>query len=301
MVPGMTAKKQNPPIPRPASTVILVRSGNNGMQVYLMKRSVHGGAFGGNYVFPGGTLTPQDRDSNLWLGHLDLDLEAISRRFHGDLPPEMVISFGVAAIRETFEEAGVLLAKGKDSTMDRLCRYRLKERLPEKWFQEQLVSDGWTLAFSKLFPWSHWVTPTLMPKRFDARFFVAFMPEGQVCVPDARETTYGVWMSPREALQKNFEGEIPLSAPTLVTLHELLRYDSPEQLQGRSVSHSWGATRSPRLVPSKQGAFILQPWDPLCDENKPVDPEDFSTRILPPAEPFSRLWMREGIWRPVES
>ena len=145
------------------------------------------------------------------------------------------------------------------------------------------------------------MTPKLMPKRFDARFFIAFMPEGQVCVPDARETTYGLWMRPKEALQKNFEGEIPLSAPTLVTLHELLQYNSHEQLKKSSQERSWGSTRSPRLVPSSRGPFILQPWDPLCDEQIPVDPGDFSTRILPPGQPFSRLWNRDGIWRPVES
>ena len=300
---GFTVKsnEKNAPQPRPASTIILVQDGENDIQVYLMRRSSRSSAFAGNYVFPGGTISPQDRDWERWKDYLDLGPEEISKRFSVDLSPEEAIAFGVAAIRETFEEAGVLLARGNSQDLEMLCQRRMQEGLSADWFQKQVASEGWILSFSALVPWSHWVTPKLMPKRFDTRFFIAIMPTGQVCVPDARETTHGIWISPKEALEKNLEGEIPLSPPTLVSLHELVEYRNSGQLNAGPEDWSWGVPRFPRLVPSQRGPFILQPWDPLCDESVAVDPEKFGTNVLPPGEFFSRLWLHEGIWRPVES
>ncbi len=271
------------------------------MQVYLMRRSSRSGAFAGNYVFPGGTISPQDRHWELWKDYVDLGMEEISRIFCSNLSCEKAIAFGIAAIRETFEEAGVLLARAGNQDLQMLCKRRMQEELSGDWFQEQVVSEGWTLSFSALVPWSHWVTPKLMPKRFDTRFFLAFMPAGQACEPDARETTHGIWITPKEALSKNHAGEIPLSPPTLVSLHELLSCRYPGQLREGPRDWSWDVPRFPRLVPSARGPFLLQPWDPLCDESLFVDPKNFSTEVLAPGEFFSRLWLHEGIWCPVKS
>jgi len=94
---------------RPASTVVLVRAHGTGFQVYLLKRSGQSGFFPGSYVFPGGTVASEDRDADLWLRHSDLDLPGVEKRLGGTLLAPEMLAYGVAAIRETFEEGGCCL------------------------------------------------------------------------------------------------------------------------------------------------------------------------------------------------
>ena len=98
-----------PKIPRPASTVILVREDQGEFQVYLLQRSEKSGFFPGNYVFPGGAVQSEDRDPLFLEGHLDLTLDEISQRLGNGITAEDVLAYGISAIRETFEEAGALL------------------------------------------------------------------------------------------------------------------------------------------------------------------------------------------------
>jgi hypothetical protein len=155
------------------------------------------------------------------------------------------------------------------------------------------------LSFSNLFPWSHWITPEAMPKRFNTRFFVAFMPEGQECVPDNRETVHGQWVCPKKGLQENMEGRIPLSPPTLVTLHQLLQFETLGILNQEIRSHSWGAPLQPIHLRLKKETVILQSWDPLYGKPIEIDPDDLPKKVIPVGEPFSRLWLDQGIWRPI--
>jgi 8-oxo-dGTP pyrophosphatase MutT (NUDIX family) len=289
--------------PRPASTVVLVREGASGLEVYLLKRSAKSGFFPGNYVFPGGAVDPQDRVLELWRDHLDLDRESISQRFNSTLPTHEAIGYAVAAIRETFEEAGIFLGDkagtpGRD--MDRLCERRFTERLPKGWLNEWVTSRGWILSLGRLARWAHWITPEAMRQRFDTRFFVAFMPDAQECRPDRRETTHGIWVRPREGLEGNMRGEIPLSPPTLVTLDELLRYGEVHELERDVRRRPWGKARLPRLLRLERGALILEPWDPMIDEDIQIDAGVLPSALLPVGEAFSRLWLHEGFWRPVQ-
>jgi 8-oxo-dGTP pyrophosphatase MutT (NUDIX family) len=289
--------------PRPASTVVLVRQGASGLEVYLLKRSAKSGFFPGNYVFPGGAVDPQDTVLELWQDHLDLDRESISQRFNSTLPTRDAIGYGVAAIRETFEEAGIFLgdrAQTSETDMDRLCERRFTERLPKGWLNEWVTSRGWMLSLGRLARWAHWITPEAMRQRFDTRFFVAFMPDGQECRPDRRETTHGIWVRPREGLEGNVRGEIPLSPPTLVTLHELLPYKDVHDLERDVARRPWGKARLPRLVRLERGALILEPWDPMIDEDIQIDAGALPSALLPVGEPFSRLWLHEGLWRAVQ-
>jgi hypothetical protein len=143
-----------------------------------------------------------------------------------------------------------------------------------------------------------------MPRRFDTRFFVAAAPAGQQCRPDGHETTEGCWISPRRALEENLAGRIPLSPPTLVTLQELLAYPDLETLERALETRDWGAAVFPRLVPlgKENGAVLLEPWDPLYDQEQPgIDPAALPAALLPAGEKFSRLWNGDGIWRPVKA
>jgi 8-oxo-dGTP pyrophosphatase MutT (NUDIX family) len=290
---------------RPASTVILVRESEavKEIQIYLLKRSGKSGFFPGNYVFPGGALDSDEWDNVFWQDHLDLSDRGLTERFGPGLPIEDLMAYGVAAIRETLEEAGIFLAWKKIEgigSSEIFCERPSPEAQVSGWFREKVLQEGWRLSFSRLFPWSHWITPEIMPKRFDTRFFVASMPEGQVCRPDERETTQGLWISPRKALEANGKGEVPLSPPTLVTLHSLLPFGSIDSLTRAATSHSWGEPILPILLLSERERVLIEPWDPFYGKDPKIGLRDLKEMILPVGEPFSRLWFQDGIWRPIK-
>ena len=211
----------------------------------------------GAHVFPGGMVDPDDYGLDIWANHLDMDLGPIRQRLGAEtLPLEDTLPFMVAAIRETFEEAGVLLASGDQSLgpdLDSLLDRRRRDRLRPGWLKTHLREKDGVLAVSRLHRWSHWITPPLMKHRFDTRFFLALIPENQTCRPDQKETTHGRWITPRNALAGNLSEEIPLSPPTLVTLHDLQRFPSLESLMKAASDRFWGNAIEPRVVPLKRG------------------------------------------------
>ncbi len=288
---------------RSASTIVLVRPYGTRFQVYLLKRSGQSGFFPGSYVFPGGAVASEDRNAELWLRHSDLALMGVEERLGGTLPATEALAYGVAAIRETFEEAGVLLAnRGQEaqSGIQAICETRKVEKLSRGWLREWAVSGEWHLLLSRLARWAHWITPEAFKPRFDTRFFLAFVPADQECSPDDQETIHGIWVTPEQGLAANLRGEIPLSPPTLVTLQELVQYQALKELQEGAGTRGWGESRVPRLIGVEKGAVILEPWDPMIQEKKvEFDLATLKKLVLPVGEPFSRLWLYEGIWRPV--
>ncbi|MCK5100012.1 MAG: NUDIX hydrolase, partial [Desulfobacteraceae bacterium] len=292
-----------PPPLRAASTVILIKKKNETFEVYLLRRSTKSGFMGGLYVFPGGVVDPDDFGIDFWTPNIDIAPDQIEKQLGGSiLSNEEALSFSIAAIRETLEEAGVLIAACKDKSqkdIDRITTYRLSENLPKSWFKTEMINENWTLSFSSLGRWSHWITPKLMKKRFDTRFFIALMPEMQTCVPDNIETKHGIWLSPKKALEQNLEAKIPLSPPTVVTLTQLLKFNNLDDIKHEIQTRSWGDPIAPRLVPSPNGPVILEPWDPMCESDCEIDTSDFSKKVLPPGSEFSRIWCDKGLWKPV--
>ena len=210
----MSEPNTSPVVPVLASTVILIRDTDGPFQVYLLKRSSRSGFMPGNYVFPGGVVDPEDMGLDIWKDHVDMDPGQIKRRFGRGLDMEDAMAHGIAAVRETFEEACLFLADNTGragNDLETLQEPRLNGNLPGNWLRHLVLSGDWTVTLSALAPWSHWITPETRSKRYDTRFFAAFMPEGQECRPDNRETTHGIWVSPEEALRGNLKGEIPLS------------------------------------------------------------------------------------------
>lgn len=291
-----------PPIAE-AATVILTRERADGLQIYLLQRSTQSGFMAGHYVFPGGTLDPEDRDTELFALHSDLDLSTIADRFGQDLSTAKALAICIAAIRETFEEAGVFLAHHRDSLDEKLaqvCDLRLTASLEKNWLAKLIAGTGWRLNLSALSCWSRWITPAQMKRRYDTRFLLADMPAGQYCQPDNGETVKGLWIGPKEALAGNLEGTISLSPPTLVTLHELLKYRKLADLQADARHRSWGPAISPRLVPLAKGAVIVEPWDPQYREKEiRIDLKQLPAAVQPLGEPFSRIWYDGNLWRPV--
>jgi len=288
---------------RKAATVILVRDKNSALEVYLLKRSTKSAFMGGLYVFPGGVVESEDFGIETWISHIDLSWDLIEKQLGGDtISTYDVLGFSIAAFRETLEEAGVLIASansGPKQNSDRIAAYRLKKDLPKGWFRIKIAEENQTLALSELGRWSHWITPKLMQKRFDTRFFIAFMPEGQTCVPDNRETEHGIWLSPLAALEKNLETEIPLSPPTVVTLTQLLKFNNLNELKQEIRNRSWGMPIAPHLIPCSNGPVILEPWDPDWGSDIKIDTSHLSNKVLPAGSRFSRIWCDKGVWKPV--
>lgn len=302
MSPELREPGGGPEKTRPASTVILVRQHSEGLQVYLLKRSPQSGFFPGNYVFPGGAVGSQDRDSQFWGARSDVPGAELSKRFGDTLKEEEILPFCVSAIRETFEEAGVLLAdpgKSAGEWLGDVRNRRISGGLPKGWLLDGARNGSFMLGISLLAPWSHWITPEAMPRRFDTRFFVAFMPSEQISSPDCRETVKGIWTRPKDGLAANLKGEIALSPPTLVTLHQLLPYQRAEDLKAVLKGRSWGDPVIPRLIRLSRGAMIVEPWDPWYDRQLEIGADDLESAIVPLGEPFSRIWLHEEVWRPV--
>jgi glyoxylase-like metal-dependent hydrolase (beta-lactamase superfamily II)/8-oxo-dGTP pyrophosphatase MutT (NUDIX family) len=203
--------------PRPAATLILLRGG---LEVLMLQRTQTAVFLGGAYVFPGGSLDPQDASMDRVIGLTDAQASERLKL------PAGGIAYYVAAIRECFEEAGILLAcdaKGalvSASRAEQLMRYRKRP------FRELLEKEDLYIPAGNLAYFGHWITAPGRSRRFDARFFVALAPQGQQGAHDAGETVHDVWISPREALERGARGEIELVNATQQSLKDLSRFDS---------------------------------------------------------------------------
>jgi 8-oxo-dGTP pyrophosphatase MutT (NUDIX family) len=281
------------PAPSPAATLILARQPRSEIEVYLLRRSTSSKFMPGVYVFPGGSVDPDDMNVAFWLKHIDLPSAQVPLALDGSA--SRMLPFAVAAIRETWEEAGLLLATP-------LPKIESARRVDTRGipFSRRVRSDGLCLSVSKLGRWHHWITPELMPRRFDTFFFVASVEANQVCRPDDHETVHGLWINPRQALVENARATVPLSPPTLVTLHQLMRFADLDELMADVRSRRWPPAIMPRLWPLERSALIIEPWDPDYNRDEvSVDLNRLDADLLPVGAPFSRLWRREGVFRPV--
>jgi 8-oxo-dGTP pyrophosphatase MutT (NUDIX family) len=209
---------------RDAATVIILRDSPAGLEVFLVKRHGLSDVLGGAYVFPGGKLD----DSDLQLAeaaHLDQSATQLHAALsESGLQPDVARGLFVAALREAFEECGVLFAHGAAPSHCQLVAQALQQGSA---FNQVLADLQLRLHTSAVAPWSRWITP-MMPsissKRFDTRFFVAALPVGQIACHDNVETTQSVWLSPRTALQQYWSREIELAPPQIMTLAHLSRF-----------------------------------------------------------------------------
>ncbi len=289
----MTVQSRHPATPSPSATLILARDHEAGIEIYLLRRNAASKFMPSTYVFPGGNLEAEDMDVTFWQNHVDLPEDQLARALDGDV--KRMLPFAVAAIRETWEEAGLLLAAPMQgfSGPEQVA----KNGMP---FTRQIHEGGLGLSISKLGRWHHWITPELIPRRFETFFFVAPVGQDQRCRPDNHETVHGTWVNPKKALTENARGTLPLSPPTLVTLHQLLPFSDLETLMAEARHRLWPAPIIPRLWPLDSGALIIEPWDPDYDhQSVSVDIDRLEADLLPVGVPFSRLWRHRGVCRPV--
>jgi len=224
----MIAGDRQPAAPRDAATVVLLRPGGRDFDVYLLRRRRSMAFAPGAHVFPGGSVDPRDADADLaWAGP---DAAAWGRVLNG--PQELARALVCAAVRETFEESGVLLAgaapdavvadtRGDDWEADR--RALIDRSLS---LAGLLQRRGLVLRSDLLRPWARWITPELESRRFDTRIFAAALPAGQRTRDVGGEADEVIWLSPNAAIAAARRGEILLMPPTAVTLAELARHDT---------------------------------------------------------------------------
>ena len=204
---------------RDAATIALLRDGVGGPEVYLLRR-VRAMAFaGGMHVFPGGSVDPADATAHVaWAGPAPAEW---AQAFGCDEP--LARALVCAAVRETFEESGVLLAGPSpdevmaDVSTDEWEAEREALEAREHSLSELLERRSLVLRSDLLRPLAHWITPELEPKRFDTRFFVARMPAGQVCREVGGEADHRVWVRPADALAQGLQ----MLPPTARTLEDL--------------------------------------------------------------------------------
>ena len=156
------------------------------------------------------------------------------------------------------------------------------------------------MPVSAIYPWSRWITPLGMQKRFDTRYFAAVMPEGQHCLPDGHEAVSDIWIHPEAALHENLSGHIPLSPPTLVTLHQMAGFKRLWDFIERATRFGWVSPMIPRRIQLDDGEILIEPWDPFYhSETIPIEAQRLESAVLPVGVSFSRIWGFRGRYRPV--
>jgi 8-oxo-dGTP pyrophosphatase MutT (NUDIX family) len=252
--------------PRNAATVMLLRPAAGeeqrraGFEVYMLRRKPSMAFAPGAYVFPGGSVDQRDADEEVaWAGP---GADHWGRVF--DAPPELARALVCAAVRETFEESGILLAGPSPDTVvaDTTAedweadRHALLDRSVS--LAEMLARRGLILRSDLLRPWSRWITPAVEPRRFDTRFFAAALPAGQRTRDVGGEASAVEWISPADALDAGRARRIQLWLPTAMTLAELAEY--------RDVDDVLGARREvrpllPEVIVSEGSTWLKVPGD----------------------------------------
>lgn len=246
-----------PVTPRPASAVVLAREpAGGGIEVFMVRRHVRSEFVPDAFVFPGGSVSAGDSETERVPG---LCSPA------PDGPVALGTGFRVAAIRECFEEAGVLLARRGDSTLiispedvERYAAYRDGLYGNIETMRSITEREGLVLATGDLLHWAHWITPDALPKRFDTHFFLATMPSGQEAAHDRLETTDGVWIAPKRALERFAQDEFPLVFATIHQLQELTGLASIRDARDRFGAGPVHAVQ-PHVVWRDGQAVILLP------------------------------------------
>jgi len=217
----MADPKKSPVIPRPAATVVILRDGREGLEVFMVVRHHEIDFASGALVFPGGKVDEADADP-AWAALAPSSSGALDR------------AFLVASARETFEEAGLMLARrggGADmvgaADAHRLVEtYRARLVAGQITFLDLVRKEGLRLAADLMVPFAHWITPETQPKRFDTHFLLVSAPVEQLGAHDGAESVEGFWIAPEQALRDADAGTRTLLFPTHMNLLKLARYAS---------------------------------------------------------------------------
>lgn len=260
---------------RPAATVMLVRDGDDGLEVFMMQRTMSAAFARGAYVFPGGKVDDADHAEVFEPICDNLDDAQASERLgldHGGL------AWLVAAIREMFEEAGLLLARrdGDDDVVDLddpdiAARYndaRHAVHEGELSFSQFCADEGLLLLVDRLQFVDHWITPMGEKRRFDTRFLIAAAPPAQHPLHDDKETIASVWVRPADALRQWRDGELQMLPPTLASLEFLAPFETADGAVAAAEASGVPPTVLPKIIVGDDGRItgIVRPGEPGYDD-----------------------------------
>jgi 8-oxo-dGTP pyrophosphatase MutT (NUDIX family) len=242
------SEEKKPPVPLAASTLLLIRNGQTGLEVFMVKRHHQIDFASGALVFPGGKVDAHDRDPAL-RAHAD----------GGDALDDLRLSLAACAIREGFEESGILLARRAGSRdlisaehASSLNDWRPRLNASEVGLVEFLTKENLRLACDALVPFANWVTPTFMPKRFDTYFYVAATPVGQLGRHDGSESVDSVWLNPTDAIG---DKRWTIIFPTKMNLLKLAHAKTAEE--ALSIARTTPVvTVLPEVVKRAEGSFL---------------------------------------------
>ena len=278
--------------PRPAATVVVLRDGPAGPEVFMVRRHEGTAFMGGAHVFPGGRVDPADGDGDA--GWCDGVAHA-TRQLDG-LPAAEAVAYHVAAARELFEEAGVLLARHPDGDFVSLAGAADHERLKldrtrvhegQTTLRAVIEREGLRLALDTLILFAHWVTPPIDSRQFDTRFFMTRLPPHQTPAHDETETTHSLWARPAGAIAQAERDEIVLPPPTWSTLRELERHESVHDALAWARARTV-VRRMPKAIEQDGHRMLLLPGDPLHPDPGGDDPPLETRFVL-----IDRRWRAE--------
>ncbi|MBV8373010.1 MAG: hypothetical protein JOY69_07090 [Candidatus Eremiobacteraeota bacterium] len=241
--------------PRFAASVILARAAPRGFELYMTRRSRHSPFAAGAFVFPGGTVDARDFSQEARAQTLGLEPARVRALFKAQDPHELpsgeagiddaaAAALLVAALRELFEEAGILIARTAGGSpvaalavaADDVREARARIGTGELAFADFLARHDWFADARELSLFSHWITPPTEPRRYNTHFFFALAPPQQAGMADAHETHEGIWIAPHAALARHGDPAFHLVHPTLKHLQRLAAFDSIEDLRLFAVS-----------------------------------------------------------------
>lgn len=270
----------DPSPPLPAASVILLdpqHGGGESFGLFLLRRRAGSSFMPERYVFPGGRVEPSDGEDPL--------APASLRR---------------AALRELWEEAGIILATEpqKAAAMPPGPREEARAALQkgESGLAQALAGLGLSPDLQALRPYARWITPSARPQRFDTFFYLALVPPGQRAAADQQETSQGRWLGPAQALADNQAGRITLAPPQVRLLGELASYGSLAELLARDPGPSPAVC--PVLWLGPEMRMVLLPWDPDHSHGQPRDPDRPGQPC--PAQEASRIVFLKDRWLPYK-
>jgi 8-oxo-dGTP pyrophosphatase MutT (NUDIX family) len=238
---GLDDTPAEPVEAKPAATVVLLRQGAAGVEVFLMRRNRSSGFVPGAYVFPGGRVDAADALPEL-------------RPFVEEEPVEPPLPYWLAAVREVFEETGVFLGEHAAAMMETGWRNALLE--DRATLLDVLRATGARIRFDRIVYFAHWITPLAEPRRFDTRFFAAELPPGADARADPREMSDALWLTPRLALQRFDAAGMPMVFPTVRTLEAIEGLETVDDVLA-ALRHASVKPILPRLVRTDEGVTIL--------------------------------------------
>ena len=277
---------------RPAATVVVLRDGRAGPEVFMVRRHADTAFMGGAHVFPGGRVDQVDHSAEEdWCDGMAHATEQLAA-----LPPREALAYHVAAVRELFEEAGVLLARHPNGAFVSLSGADVHARFKEDrtgvhggktTMRAVIEREHLRLALDALVLFAHWVTPPIDTRQFDTQFFMTRVPPCQTPAHDDTETTHSTWLRPADALAQAQHGDIVLPPPTWTTLRELEPFASVEDALGWARQREI-VRRMPMPLEQDGRRMLLLPGDPLHPDAAGAEPPVETRFVL-----IDRRWRAE--------